>query len=212
MSEMKLVSFLSDSTPLYAILSPTEGDNEFLFDILFDMAKSISFYSKLEAAAQQFARENPSISSAGLYEALNSMYASYQDATLCYTYLSDVPTNVNTKYPDSESACSRWFLLGFTLQEPLAPKEVILLPSEWKVLEKKTGLYEILTKITGTGIEYLSHQVPLSSTSITKRMSWMAKRQASRLEDMAYCLLGIFSLDMPLRYGERDRAFIRLQE
>ncbi|KAE8395542.1 hypothetical protein BDV23DRAFT_168713 [Aspergillus alliaceus] len=189
MSEMKLVSFLSDSTPPYAILSPTEGDNEFLFDILFDMAKSKSFHSKLEAAAQQFARENPSISSAGLYEALNSMYASYQDATLCYTYLSDVPAN-----------------------EPLAPKEVILLPSEWKVLEKKTGLYEILTKITGTGIEYLSHQVPLSSTSITKRMSWMAKRQTSRLEDMAYCLLGIFSMDMPLRYGERDRAFIRLQE
>ncbi|KAF5865092.1 hypothetical protein ETB97_005333 [Aspergillus alliaceus] len=193
---MKLVSFLSDSTPPYAILSATEGDNEFLFDILFDMAKSKSFHSKLEAAAQQFARENPTIKT--------RLYATH--IFLMYQQMSIPNIQIlNLRAADG-------FHLGFTLQEPLAPKEVILLPSEWKVLEKKTGLYEILTKITGTGIEYLSHQVPLSSTSITKRMSWMAKRQTSRLEDMAYCLLGIFSIDMPLRYGERDRAFIRLQE
>ncbi|KAI3543523.1 HET domain-containing protein [Colletotrichum filicis] len=29
---------------------------------------------------------------------------------------------------------------------------------------------------------------------------------------MAYCLLGIFGIDMPLLYGEGDRAFCRLQE
>jgi hypothetical protein len=29
---------------------------------------------------------------------------------------------------------------------------------------------------------------------------------------MAYCLLGIFGVNMPLLYGEGERAFVRLQE
>ena len=43
-------------------------------------------------------------------------------------------------------------------------------------------------------------------------MSWAAKRQTTRVEDTAYCLLGIFGVNMPLLYGEGERAFIRLQE
>jgi hypothetical protein len=52
----------------------------------------------------------------------------------------------------------------------------------------------------------------LSSASIAHRMSWMANRVTTRPEDMAYCLLGIFSVHMPLLYGEGDQAFLRLQE
>jgi hypothetical protein len=43
-------------------------------------------------------------------------------------------------------------------------------------------------------------------------MSWAAGRQTTRIEDKAYCLLGIFDVHMPLLYGERDQAFIRLQQ
>jgi hypothetical protein len=43
-------------------------------------------------------------------------------------------------------------------------------------------------------------------------MSWAAKRQTGRLEDEAYCLLGLFDVNMPLIYGEGRRAFVRLQE
>lgn len=32
-----------------------------------------------------------------------------------------------------------------------------------------------------------------------------------RIEDTAYCLLGLFNVNMPLLYGERHKAFIRLQ-
>ena len=31
-------------------------------------------------------------------------------------------------------------------------------------------------------------------------------------EDVAYCLMGLFGVNMPLLYGEGDRAFLRLQE
>jgi hypothetical protein len=38
-------------------------------------------------------------------------------------------------------------------------------------------------------------------------------RKTTRAEDMAYCLLGIFGVNIPLTYGEGGReAFIRLQE
>lgn len=43
-------------------------------------------------------------------------------------------------------------------------------------------------------------------------MSWAAKRTTTRTEDLAYCLLGIFDVNMPLLYGEGGKAFFRLQE
>jgi hypothetical protein len=43
-------------------------------------------------------------------------------------------------------------------------------------------------------------------------MSWASKRITTRKEDIAYCLLGLFGIHMPLLYGEGDRAFIRLEE
>jgi hypothetical protein len=43
-------------------------------------------------------------------------------------------------------------------------------------------------------------------------MSWAAGRETTREEDIAYCLLGLFEVNMPLLYGEGARAFIRLQE
>lgn len=48
--------------------------------------------------------------------------------------------------------------------------------------------------------------------SLAARMSWASNRQTTRLEDMSYCLLGIFDVNMPLLYGEGDRAFFRLQK
>lgn len=43
-------------------------------------------------------------------------------------------------------------------------------------------------------------------------MSWAANRETTRPEDTAYCLLGLFDINMPLLYGEGKRAFLRLQE
>jgi hypothetical protein len=42
-------------------------------------------------------------------------------------------------------------------------------------------------------------------------MSWAAKRKTSRIEDEAYCLLGLFDVNMPPLYGEGKKAFMRLQ-
>jgi hypothetical protein len=67
-------------------------------------------------------------------------------------------------------------------------------------------------EITGIDLEALRGS-PLSNFSKDKRLSWAAKRKTTRAEDMAYCLLGIFNVHMPLIYGEgRQNAFARLQE
>lgn len=43
-------------------------------------------------------------------------------------------------------------------------------------------------------------------------MSWASTRSTSKEEDLTYCLLGIFDVNMPLLYGERlTTAFRRLQ-
>ncbi|KAH6665915.1 heterokaryon incompatibility protein-domain-containing protein [Plectosphaerella plurivora] len=51
----------------------------------------------------------------------------------------------------------------------------------------------------------------LWTTPVAMRMSWAAERRTSRAEDEAYCLLGLFDVNMPLLYGEgRKKAFRRL--
>lgn len=43
-------------------------------------------------------------------------------------------------------------------------------------------------------------------------MFWASERVTTRVEDIAHCLMGLFGVNMPLLYGEGERAFIRLQE
>lgn len=43
-------------------------------------------------------------------------------------------------------------------------------------------------------------------------MSWAASRITTRVEDIAYSLLGIFDINIPLIQGEGKKAFLKLQE
>ena len=43
-------------------------------------------------------------------------------------------------------------------------------------------------------------------------MSWAANRVTTREEDRAYSLMGLFDVNMPMIYGEREKAFLRLQQ
>ena len=51
----------------------------------------------------------------------------------------------------------------------------------------------------------------MREASVTTKMSWISKQQTSTLEDIAYCLLGLFDVNMPLLYGEGRKAFLRLE-
>jgi len=75
----------------------------------------------------------------------------------------------------------------------------------------KKDLCRQLSLITGIDFGILSDNEAISSVCVARKMSWAAKRETTRIEDMAYCLLGLFNVNMPLLYGEESRAFRRLQ-
>ncbi|KAL2069523.1 hypothetical protein VTL71DRAFT_14202 [Oculimacula yallundae] len=171
-------------------------------------------------------------SSAELSEAINSMFKLYHDAAECYVYLSDLPpTNPPSDEGISNSsttmefaagiekcrgdlfAKSKWFTRGWTLQELIAPKKVMFFDSAWKLYGTKHSLGKVIWKRTGVPKAIIEGTKHLRNLSVACRMSWAADRQTTVVEDLAYCLLGIFDIHLPLLYGEgRQAAFVRVQE
>lgn len=141
------------------------------------------------------------------------MFRWYRDAVECLAYLTDVPSSDNAGESGSSFRKSRWFKRGWTLQELIAPRDVCFLNREWTKIGHRARLNGILKQITGIESMYITGgsgniHMALAAT----KMSWMKGRSTTRKEDMAYCLLGIFNISMPMLYGEGDRAFMRLQE
>ncbi|KAI1734939.1 heterokaryon incompatibility protein-domain-containing protein [Xylaria scruposa] len=167
-------------------------------------------------------------SSAELSEAINSMYAWYRNAAVCYAYLSDVlisdSANAVTGNGAGKSAInlqgssldsfrrSRWFRRGWTLQELLAPRTIRFYSRNWIPIGTKKDLAPLLAEITRVDERYLLYVEDIRSASIAQRMAAVADRTTTRHEDIAYCLLGLFNVNMPLLYGEGAMAFVRLQE
>ena len=150
-------------------------------------------------------------SSAELSEAINSMYEWYSQAAICYAFLEDVDDSENPRAPHSRFRRSRWFKRGWTLQELIAPAEVLFLSRDWQILGTKDTLADVIEEITGIDRDVLTHRRSLDSVSVARRMSWSARRETTREEDEAYSLMGIFGVHMPTIYGEGRKAFVRLQ-
>ena len=121
---------------------------------------------------------------------------------------------------------SSWFTRGWTLQELLAPSKskVLFFDANWNEIGGLSQLASTVSQITGIEESFMRFERSYSSgvwivadfrsadASVAKRMSWVSRRQTSRDEDMAYCLLGLFDVNMSLLYGEgAKRAFYRLQ-
>ncbi|KAF7585326.1 hypothetical protein BBP40_011236 [Aspergillus hancockii] len=225
-TEPELVDFPPDRVPPYAILSHTWGQDEVTFaDLQQPIGQTKSSWSKVQGACRQAVADGygyiwidacciDKSSSAELSEAINSMFTWYANSAICYVYLSDImiATEV-TEIEHPEFAQSRWFTRGWTLQELLAPSEVVFFSQDWSPIGKKHTLTSILAKITRVDEMILKHDCSLEAMSIAHRMSWAADRHTTRPEDVAYCLMGIFSVNMPMMYGEGgERAFLRLQE
>lgn len=192
--------------------------------------------------------------SADLSEAINSMFAWYHNSSVCYIHLADVDDTDGVadklgdltelefhKFLESSDLeelgpkerlmdsiwQSRWFTRGWTLQELIAPKSILVFTQDWKPIlmqypqeyeehgrSSKLGqgrLLRLFTPITGIKHDALTYPEVAMSCSNAEKMSWMAGRKTNRTEDVAYSLLGLFNVKMPLVYGEGIKAFHRLQ-
>ncbi|KAH7111831.1 heterokaryon incompatibility protein-domain-containing protein [Dendryphion nanum] len=218
--------FEDGTVPRYAALSHTWGDDEILLqEMEKDVVRNNQGYRKVFQTAAQAAKDNiPYIwvdtccidktSSAELSEAINSMYTWYRNAEVCYAYLSDVfYTASNTQGFSTLQGFkeSRWFTRGWTLQELLAPGRLLFFDRDWQTVGSKADLEEKVSRITGIHIAALRGE-DLRTFTVAQRMCWASKRVTTRVEDLAYCLLGIFDVNMPLLYGEGQKSFTRLQE
>lgn len=97
-------------------------------------------------------------------------------------------------------------------QELIAPTHVYFYNASWTRIGTKDSLQSLIADTTQIDPSVLQDAANIEQVSVARRMSWAARRVTTRKEDQAYCLLGLFGVNMPMLYGEGDRAFFRLQE
>jgi hypothetical protein len=171
-------------------------------------------------------------------EAINAMFRWYQNARVCYAYLSDVDVagsnsssgtdsgpsttlgHPSLRYPRFRSTdphsfvAAKWFTRGWTLQELLAPRFLIFVNQAWRQIGTRESWATEIQKATKIEAHRLTDFRPrdFESCSIAMRLSWASQRQTTMEEDETYSLLGLFGISMPLIYGEgRQQAFNRFQ-
>ena len=218
-SDLRLEEFNERDRPPYAILSHRWTDHEKSFcHVQTGNLRGKLGYVKIQKFCDLARKEGLShawvdtccidrSNSVELSEAINSMFRWYQEAKVCFVYLHDA-------YAAEDFTDSDWFNRGWTLQELLAPISVRFYAHGWLAIGDRGSLAEPLSERTGINPYCLApgRRQPLDEVPIVERMSWAAKRQTTKPEDMAYCLLGIFGINMAPLYGEGAvAAFRRLQ-
>ncbi|KAK4208997.1 hypothetical protein QBC37DRAFT_451447 [Rhypophila decipiens] len=183
---LELKEFFDSSVPDYAILSHT--------------------WEAEEVSLQERDQQLSSLKAKTGYQKIENTLR----AKVCYAYLSDwssakpdQPTNHETNF-----AHCRWWTRGWTLQELIAPASVVFYDGEWTKGGAKSSqsLRKLIQSIAGIPEEALDANSDIRVMfSVSQKMSWAATRQNTRIEDMAYCLLGLFDINMPLLYGEGPR-------
>ena len=215
----------AESAPSYAILSHTWGppNEEVSFQEikLKDRSKEIRRrygFQKIEMTCEIALKEHrlqyawvdtcciDKSSSAELSEAINSMFKWYQQAAVCFAWLVDWVGD------EARLGSCKWFTRGWTLQELIAPPIVHFYDMSWVKRGTKLTLVNTISKICKISMLVLKGDEELSGIPVATRLSWAAERKTTREEDIAYCLMGIFEVNMPMLYGEGRRAFSRLQE
>ena len=237
-STLKLRFFADPGSQRYAILSHTWGDEEVTFQEMNapegpDRAKK--GWKKIAETCRLACNEHrlkyawvdtcciDKSSSAELSEAINSMFNWYKWSHTCFVFLEDVEFPLPGPHgnealrrgtPEFQNVLrsARWFSRGWTLQELVASGYVVFYDASGTQLGDKFSLADDLVQITNIDRAVLKDVRTLPMVPVARKMSWAARRETTRVEDMAYCLLGMFDVNMPLLYGEGSRAFLRLQE
>lgn len=225
--ETKRLEEFFGNIPHYAILSHTWEEDEVIFQDYTHLSeeargrkKGFAKILKTCELAQRFGLKYAWVdtccidksSSAELSEAINSMFHWYRKSVVCYAWLADLPADTSSEPDIAILKECRWFTRGWTLQELIAPRVVQFHDADWNLRGTKSTLKYHLAEITKISSDVLESPELLYTLPVARRMSWVSQRETTRIEDMAYCLLGIFDVSMPLLYGEGERAFLRLQE
>ena len=221
---LELQTFYGDEIPSYAILSHTwlRDEDEVTHAQIQDLenCRHMFGYQKIEYTCRQALLDGlkyvwidtcciDKTNSTELSEAISSMFEWYSESFVCYVYVMDVESEEMTE----SFACSRWWTRAWTLQELLAPTDVQFYNVLWQRMGSKIASISIITSVTGIDEETVRTPSRMFDRSIAQRLSWAAGREAKRIEDRAYSLIGLLGVKgMTMQYGEGSGAFMRLQE
>jgi hypothetical protein len=232
---LRMQEFIGSPPIPFAILSHTWDSEEVNFQAFNDIATRTAAkgWTKIERTCREAQRCGfdyvwidscciDKTNNAELSESINSMFQWYSEADLCLVYLADFDANATDNELVSMLHSARWFSRGWTMQEIIAARAANFYDRAWNQFGTRESLRDILAYITNIDVEVfappegpdaLSTRDLLDAIPVGRRMSWAASRQTTRPKDMAYCLIGLFQVNMPMLYGEGgEQAFIRLQE
>lgn len=202
--EVSLTDYAASSIPPYATLSHRWRDEEVEYEHMVGNHdyKNRRGYTKIEQCARAALRYGihyiwvdtcciDKSSSAELSEAINSMYLWYNDSLICFAFLDDVPCDDGI-LDTTKLRRSSWFTRGWTLQELIAPKTMTFYSDEWVKLGSRFDLANTISVASGIDIKILQNTRHLNSASTAEKMSWAATRETTRVEDIAYSLMGLY--------------------
>ncbi|KAG1741651.1 hypothetical protein EDB19DRAFT_1620536, partial [Suillus lakei] len=167
-------------------------------------------------------------SSSELDESIRSMFRWYRNSHVCIAFLSQTADLADLQKQErgeggKKARIDGWFIRGWTLQELLAPSQIKFYGADWKPLIQRSTNYDftndrgnevIMGKISElTDIDKVDLKSFRPGTDrVPEKLLWASRRRTSRIEDIAYCLIGIFDISLMIAYGEGNRAFFRLME
>ena len=202
----------SNGVPPYAIVSHCwEGEQEISFRDFNELEEGRGItqkrgFHKVWKACERARNEDPPlrycwvdtccIDRLNLGEtdrSINSMYAWYRNSAICYVYLHDLQDGGDL---ESQLPECKYFTRGWTLQELVAPQRMMFFDAKWKPRGTKIELRGLLSRITNISEHVLEDGRNVHKECVARRMSWAANRQTTLVEDQAYCLLGIFNLQI----------------
>ncbi|KAI0155225.1 HET-domain-containing protein [Xylariaceae sp. FL1272] len=173
------------SAPRYAILSHTWDEDEVLFDDVHKADPSSELWKKKGGAEKVI---NVARNTAASDDSLDYIWIDYCCIDKSSSAELSAAINSMYRYYQRSEICTRHTLSA--------------------EIRAATGIdLEVLHSL-----EREIDTNPLIRTSVHTRMSWAARRDTTRPEDITYCLLDYFDVNMPLLYGEgAENAFERLQ-
>jgi hypothetical protein len=147
-----------------------------------------------------------------LQEALVSMFKWYEGSALTIVLLR----GVRSPSKRGDLVGSIWNTRAWTFQEYHASKVVRFYTEDWKPYlnldipnhKESPEIIAEMEEVTRVSAEALMALRP-GLDDIREKLRLASTRQTTRVEDAAYSLLGIFSMSLPVVYGEGDKALGR---
>ncbi|KAF8557067.1 TPR-like protein [Imleria badia] len=212
----------------YATFSHKWGDNEPLFEkvmrtVVYDLEK-FPTHDKLKMFCKVVRdsgfhwawsdtccinKADPAV----LQEALVSMFKWYEGSAVTIVVLRGVRSPSKRR----DLVDSIWNKRAWTLQEYHASKVVRFYTEDWKPYlnldipnhKESPEIISEMEEATGVSARTLMALRP-GLDDIRQKLRLASARQTTRVEDSAYSLLGMFSMFLPVVYGEGDQALGRL--